>query len=187
MLRVLQLQHRQTVLPNDLMIGVNCEDQGTTGEEIGKIAIVHIEKEIEVAPLRQNETGRGGIDEETKSMAELERETKTAMNIGADTAITIHLGEIDGTEIRKTPGGDVSDHTRGLPAVLHTGTEVPTAITVEYKNVNLQILPAPFPVPTRQSRTNIGGQSGKMLRHMAPAALALKPARDINKCPRCLL
>ncbi|KAJ5967844.1 hypothetical protein N7501_004092 [Penicillium viridicatum] len=140
---------------------VNCEDQETTGEEIGKIAIAHIEKELEVAPLQQNETGREGIDEETKSMAELERETKTAMNIGANTEITSHLGETDGTEIRKTPGGDVSDHTRGLPAVLHTGTEVPTAIAIEDKNVNLDILPAPFPVPARQSHTNLGGQSGK--------------------------
>lgn len=169
------------------MIGVNCEDQETTGEEIAKIAIVHIEKEIEVAPLQQNETGRGGIDEETKNMAELERETKAAMNIGANIGITSHLGEIDGTEIRKTPGGYMSDHTRGLLAVLHTGTEVPTAIAIEYKNVNLDILPAPFPVLTRRSRTNLGGQSGKMHRHMAPAALALEPARGINKCPPCLL
>ena len=169
------------------MIGVNCEDQETTGEEIGKIAITRIEKELAVAPLQQNEAGRGGIDEETKSTAELERETKTAVNIGANTEITSHLDGIDGTEIRNTPDGDVSDHTRGLPAVLRTGTEVPTVIAIEDKNVNLDILLAPFPVPTRQSRTNLGGQSGKMHRHMAPAVLALKPARDINKCPRCLL
>lgn len=169
------------------MIGVNCEDQGTTGEEIGKIAIVHIEKELEVAPLRQNETGRGGIDEETKSMAELERETKTAVNIGANTGITSHLEEIDGTEIRNTPDVDVSDHTRDLQPVLRTGTEVPIAIAIEDKNVNLDIPLAPFPVPARQSRTNLGSQSGKMHRHMAPAVLALKPARDINKRPRCLL
>lgn len=169
------------------MIGVNCEDQGTTGEEIGKIAIVHIEKELEVAPLRQNETGRGGIEEETKSMAELERETKTAVNIGANTGITSHLEEIDGTEIRNTPDGDVSDHTRGLPAVLRTWTGVPIAIAIEDKNVNLDIPLAPFPVPARQSRTYLDGQSGKMHRHMAPAVLALKPARDTNKRPRCLL
>lgn len=169
------------------MIGVNCEDQETTVEEIGKIAIVRIEKELEVAPLQQNETGRGGIDEETKSMAELGRETKTAMNIGMNTGITSHLGEIDGAEIRNTPDGDVSDHTRGLQAVLRTRTEVPTVIAIEDKNDDLDILLAPFPVPARQSRTNLGGQSGKMHRHMVTVVLALKPARDINNCPRCLL
>ncbi|KGO36328.1 hypothetical protein PEX1_029430 [Penicillium expansum] len=128
----------------------------TTKEEIGKIAAVHIGKELEVVPLRRNETGPGGIDEETKSMAELERETKTAMNIGASTGIMGHPGKIDGTEIRSIPGGDVSDHTRGLPADLHTETEVPTAIAIEDKNVNLDILLAPFPVPAHQSRTKLG-------------------------------
>ncbi|KAK4863910.1 hypothetical protein LT330_010391 [Penicillium expansum] len=138
-------------------------------------------RKLEVVPLRRNETGPGGIDEETKSMAELERETKTAMNIGASTGIMGHPGKIDGTEIRSIPGGDVSDHTRGLPADLHTETEVPTAIAIEDKNVNLDILLAPFPVPAHQSRTKLGGQSAKMHRHMAPAVLALKPARDINE------
>ncbi|KAJ6178930.1 hypothetical protein N7519_009391 [Penicillium mononematosum] len=85
---------------------VKCEDQETAGEEIGKIAIARIEKEHEVAPLRLNETDRGGIDEETKSMTELERGTKTAMDIGMNTGITSHLGGVDGTEIRNTPGGD---------------------------------------------------------------------------------
>lgn len=169
------------------MVGVSCKDQETTKEEIGKIAAVHIGKELEVVPLRRNETGPGGIDEETKSMAELERETKTAMNIGASTGIMGHPGKIDGTEIRSIPGGDVSDHTRGLPADLHTETEVPTAIAIEDKNVNLDILLAPFPVPAHQSRTKLGGQSAKMHRHMAPAVLALKPARDINECRRCLI
>lgn len=139
------------------MIRVKCEDQETTGEEIGKIAIARIEKELEVTPLRRNETGRGGIDEETKSMTELERGTKTAMDIGVDTEITSHLRGIDGTEIRNTPGGDVSDHPRGLPSILNTGTEVPTVIAIEDKNVNLDILLAPFPVPAHESRTNLGG------------------------------
>lgn len=186
-LQVLWLQIRQTVLPSDLMIGVNCEDQETIAEEIGKIAIAHIEKELEVAPLRRNKAGRGGINKEMKSMTELERKTKLAMNIGANTEIISHLGEIDGSEIRSTPGGDVSGHTRGLQAVLRTGTEVPTAIAIEDKNVNLNIPLAPFPVPAHESRTNLGGQSGKMHRHMAPAVLALKPTRGINKCRRCLL
>ncbi|KAJ5816364.1 hypothetical protein N7447_008597 [Penicillium robsamsonii] len=118
---LLWLQRRHTFLPNDLMI-VKCEDQETTGEEIGKIAIARIEKELEVAPLRRNETGRGGIDEQTKNMTELEKKTKT-MNIGVSTGTTNHLGEIDGTEIRNTPGGDVIGHIRGLPAVLRKGTE----------------------------------------------------------------
>ncbi|KAF7525136.1 hypothetical protein PCG10_005256 [Penicillium crustosum] len=160
---------------------LNCGDQETTGEEIEKIAIVHIEKELEVAPLQQNETGRGGIDEETKSMTELERGTKTAVNIDANTGITSHLEEIDETEIRNTPNGDVSDHTRGLPTVLRTGTEVPTVIAIEDKNANLDIPLAPFPVPARQSRTNLGGQSGKMHRHIAPTVLTLKPAEMGNE------
>jgi hypothetical protein len=169
------------------MIGVKYEDQETTGEEIGKIAIARIEKELEVALLRRNETDRGGTDEETESMTELERGTKTAMDIGVNTGITGHLGGVHGTGIRNTLGGDVSDHTRGLPAILHTGTEVPTVIAIEDKNVNLDILLAPFPVPAHESRTNLGGQSGKMHRHMAPAVHTLRPARNINECRRCLL
>lgn len=169
------------------MIGVKCEDQETTGEEIGKIAIAHIEKEHEVAPLRRNETDRGGIDEETKSMTESGRGTKTAMDIGVNTGITVHLGRVDGTEIRNTPGGDVSDHTQGLPAILHTGTQIPTVIAIEDTNVNLDVLLAPFPAPAHQSRTDLGGQSGKMHRHMAPAVHTLRPARSINECRRCLL
>ncbi|OQE24175.1 hypothetical protein PENFLA_c010G07549 [Penicillium flavigenum] len=113
---------------------VKCEDQETTGEEIGKIVIARIEKEHEVAPLRRNETDRGGIDEGTKSMTELERGTKTAVDIGVNTGITSHLEGVDGTEIRNTPGGDVSDHTRGPPAILRTGTEVPTVIAIEDTN-----------------------------------------------------
>ena len=84
---MLWFQLRQT----DLMIEVKFEDQETTGEEIGKIAIAHIEKELEVAPSRRKETGRGGIDGQTKSMTELERKTKPAMDIGASTGITSHL------------------------------------------------------------------------------------------------
>jgi hypothetical protein len=163
---------------------VKYEDQETTGEEIGKIAIAHIEKGLEVAPLRRNETGRGGIDEQMENMTKLERETKTAMNIGANTGIMSHPGEIDGTEIRNTPGADVIGHIRDLPAVLRTGTEVPSAIAIEDKNVNPDMLLAPVPVPAHQSRTNLGDQSGKMHRHMAPAVLALKPTRDIDECRR---
>ncbi|KAJ5422170.1 hypothetical protein N7491_010615 [Penicillium cf. griseofulvum] len=179
-LQVLWLQLRRTVLPNDLMI-VKYQDQETIGEEIGKIPIAHIEKELEVAPLRRNEAGRGGIDEQMKNMTELERETKTAMNIGANTGFMSHRGEIDGTEIRNTPGGDVIGHIQGLPAVLRTGTEVPSAIAIEDKNVYLSILLAPSPAPAHQSRTNLGDQSGKMHRHMAPAVLALKRTHVINE------
>ncbi|OQE38704.1 hypothetical protein PENCOP_c008G02709 [Penicillium coprophilum] len=166
-LRVLWLRLRQTVLPNDMMV-VKCEDQETTGEEIGKIAIAHTEKEPEVAPLRRNGTGREGIDEQTKNTTELEKKTDIVMNIGASTGVTSHLGEIDGTEIRNIPGGDVIGHIQGLPAVLRKGTEVSTALAIEDKNVILDILLAPFPVPAHRSRTNLGDQSGKMHRRMAP-------------------
>ncbi|KXG46118.1 uncharacterized protein PGRI_049740 [Penicillium griseofulvum] len=161
---------------------VTYEDQETTGEEIGKIAIAHIEKGLEVAPLRRNETGRGGIDEQMRNMTKLERETKTVMNIGANTGVMSHPGGTGGTEIRNTPGDDVIGHIRDLPAVLRTGTGVPSAIAIDDKNVNLDTLLAPFPVPAHQSRTNLGDQSGKMHRHIAPAVLALKPTHDIDEC-----
>ncbi|KAJ5830463.1 uncharacterized protein N7525_008716 [Penicillium rubens] len=141
---------------------VKCEDQETTGEGIGKIAIAHIEKEHEVAPLRRNETDRGGIDEETKSMTESERGTKTAMDIGVNTGITVHLGRVDGTEIRNTPGGDVSDHTQGLPAILHTGTQVPTVIAIEDTNVNLDVLLA----PSRRSKREDASPHGSRRSHL---------------------
>lgn len=79
----------------------------------------------------------------------------------------------------------MSGHTRGLQVVLRAGTEVPTVIAIEDKNVNLDILLGPFPVPAHQSRTNLDDQSGKMHRHMAPAVLALNPARGIDGCRRC--
>ncbi|EKV18983.1 hypothetical protein PDIG_04800 [Penicillium digitatum PHI26] len=170
----------KTVLPNDLIIGVKYEDQEIIGGESGKIVFVPIAKELEVAPLQRNKTGRGGVDKETKITAGLEREAKIAMNIGANKGTTSHLGGIDGIQIRNTPGGGVSDHTRGLQAVLPTKTEVPTAITIEDKNINLGLILAPSPVPAHQIRTNLGGQSGKMCRHMSPAVLALKP-HDINE------
>ena len=185
MLQVLWLQLRLPVLPNGLAIGVRRGDQETIGEEIGKIAIVRIEKEHEVAPLRRNGTDRGGIDEETKSMTELGKGTKTAMDIGVNIGITSHLGGIDGTEIRNTLGDDVSDHTRGLPAILRTGTEVPTVTAIEDTNANLHILLDPFPVPAHQSRTNLGGQSERM--RLAPAVHTLRPALSINECRPCLL
>ncbi|KAJ5970621.1 uncharacterized protein N7479_000539 [Penicillium vulpinum] len=125
---------RQTVLPNNLMIEVKRKDQETIEEEIVKIATGHIEKELEAAPLRWNETGREDIDEEMKSMTELGREIKSAVDIGANTGITSHLGEIDGIEIRSILDEDVSAHIRGLRVVLHTGIEVPTATAIEDKN-----------------------------------------------------
>lgn len=70
------------------MIEVKFEDQETTGGEIGKIAIGHIGKELEVAPHRRNETGRGGIDGQTKSMMGVERKTNPAIDIGVTTGIT---------------------------------------------------------------------------------------------------
>ena len=78
----------------------------------------------------------------------------------------------------------MSGHTRGLQAVLRTGTEAPTAIAIEDENVNLDILLAPFPVPAHQSRTNLGDQGGKMHRHMHTAVLALNSARGIDECRR---
>ncbi|KAJ5251950.1 hypothetical protein N7489_002360 [Penicillium chrysogenum] len=177
---------------------VKCEDQETTGEEIGKIAIAHIEKEHEVAPLRRNETDRGGIDEETKSMTESERGTKTAMDIGVNTGITVHLGRVDGTEIRNTPGGDVSDHTQGLPAILHTGTQIPTVIAIEDTNVNLDVLLAPElgdesdpledlvgPLPPRQDEAPIRSRGRGAYKHNmsnidAHFAPGYDPATDVH-------
>ncbi|KAJ5780452.1 hypothetical protein N7457_005612 [Penicillium paradoxum] len=127
------------------------ERQENIGGMIEKIAIVHIEKEVEAVPVLRNETDRAGTDEDLMTTTSLERETSTAANIVMYVGITSQFGEIDGTKTRNTVGGDVIDHTLGLPAVLRAGTGAPIAIAIEGKTIEDLV----GPLPPRQNEAPI--------------------------------